>query len=207
MKLLKVSVPNFRNLKNVELTFEPSLKPAVFPIGSENGGGKSTLLQLIFVLLTCSLDDNKNIYLSNFLISVIDNFQDTDEIAQFELNYQGEIINFTFTYLDENDSDNQKIIKFTKEILNFKKDLQDKSKEITNIDQIISEKRREYMGELSGLVEKKSKDIEKLEEGKQTLILQQEEIKQYIKSTNSRLLIYQKELKILCCNYIAAQDK
>ena len=168
MKLLKVSVPNFRNLKNVELTFEPSLKPAVFPIGSENGGGKSTLLQLIFVLLTCSLDDNKNIYLSNFLISVIDNFQDTDEIAQFELNYQGEIINFTFTYLDENDSDNQKIIKFTKEILNFKKDLQDKSKEITNIDQIISEKRREYMGELSGLVEKKSKDIEKLEEGKQT---------------------------------------
>ena len=207
MKLLKVSVPNFRNLKNVELTFEPSLKPAVFPIGSENGGGKSTLLQLIFVLLTCSLDDNKNIYLSNFLISVIDNFQDTDEIAQFELNYQGEIINFTFTYLDENDSDNQKTIKFTKEILNFKKDLQDKSKEITNIDQIISEKRREYMGELSGLLEKKSKDIEKLEEGKQTLILQQEEIKQYIKSTNSRLLIYQKELKILCCNYIAAQDK
>lgn len=155
MKLLKVSVPNFRNLKNVELTFEPSLKPAVFPIGSENGGGKSTLLQLIFVLLTCSLDDNKNIYLSIFLISVIDNFQDTDEIAQFELNYQGEIINFTFTYLDENDSDNQKIIKFTKEILNFKKDLQDKSKEITNIDQIISEKRREYMGESSGLVEKK----------------------------------------------------
>ena len=159
MKLLKVSVPNFRNLKNVELTFEPSLKPAVFPIGSENGGGKSTLLQLIFVLLTCSLDDNKNIYLSDFLISVIDNFQDTDEIAQFELNYQGEIINFTFTYLDENDSDNQKIIKFTKEILNFKKDLQDKSKEITNIDQIISEKRREYMGESSGLVEKKSQKI------------------------------------------------
>ena len=64
------------------------------------------------------------------------------------------------------------------------------------------------MGESSGLVEKKkSKDIEKLEEGKQTLILQQEEIKQYIKSTKSRLLIYQNELNILCCNYIAAQDK
>ncbi|MDJ0842693.1 AAA family ATPase [Crocosphaera sp.] len=72
MKLLKISVPNFRNLQNVELTFEPSLKPAVFPIGSENGGGKSTLLQLIFVLLTCSLDDNKNIYLSNFLSLVTD---------------------------------------------------------------------------------------------------------------------------------------
>lgn len=67
MKLLKVLVPNFRNLKNVELTFEPSLKPAVFPICSENGGQKSTLLQLIFVLLTCSLDDDKNIYLIHFL--------------------------------------------------------------------------------------------------------------------------------------------
>ncbi len=37
MKLLKVSIPNFRNLKNVELTFEPSLNPAIFPIGSDNG--------------------------------------------------------------------------------------------------------------------------------------------------------------------------
>ena len=81
------------------------------------------------------------------------------------MNYQGEIINFTFTYLDENDSDNQKIIKFTKEILNFKKDLQDKSKEITNIDQIISEKRREYMGESSGLVEKKVKRYRKARRG------------------------------------------
>ncbi|MDJ0601799.1 MAG: AAA family ATPase, partial [Crocosphaera sp.] len=84
MKLLKVYVPNFRNLKNVELTFEPSLKPAVFPIGSENGGGKSTLLQLIFVLLTCTLDNDKNIYLSNFLSSA----QDDSIIAKIEVIYQ-----------------------------------------------------------------------------------------------------------------------
>ncbi|EAZ90492.1 ATP-binding protein [Crocosphaera chwakensis] len=92
MKLLKVSVPNFRNLKNVELTFEPSLKPAVFPIGSENGGGKSTLLQLIFVLLTCSLDDDKTEFLENFLSSV----KDDSLIAKIELIYQEQIIDLTF---------------------------------------------------------------------------------------------------------------
>ncbi|MGK7880584.1 MAG: AAA family ATPase, partial [Crocosphaera sp.] len=94
MKLLKVSVPNFRNLKNVELTFEPSLKPAVFPIGSENGGGKSTLLQLIFVLLTCSLDDEKNVYLSNLLSSVVDNCL----IAKIEVIYQEKIVDFSFIF-------------------------------------------------------------------------------------------------------------
>ena len=52
MKLLQVSVPNFRNLQNVELTFEPDLSPAVFPIASQNGGGKSTILQLIFIQKT-----------------------------------------------------------------------------------------------------------------------------------------------------------
>ena len=51
MKLLKVTVPDFRNLKNVELTFEPGLKPSVFPIGSENGGGKSTLFQIKLLIL------------------------------------------------------------------------------------------------------------------------------------------------------------
>ena len=40
MKLLKASVPNFRNLQNVELTFEPDLSPAVFPIASQMVEGK-----------------------------------------------------------------------------------------------------------------------------------------------------------------------
>jgi predicted ATPase len=54
MKLLKVHVHNYRHLKDVSLTFEPDLYPQVFAIGSENGGGKSTLLQLIFTLLHCA---------------------------------------------------------------------------------------------------------------------------------------------------------
>jgi hypothetical protein len=54
MKLLKVHVHNYRHLKDVSLTFEPDLYPQVFAIGSENGGGKSTLLQLIFTFLHCA---------------------------------------------------------------------------------------------------------------------------------------------------------
>ena len=69
MKLLKVSVPNFRNLQNVELTFEPDLTPAVFPIASQNGGGKSTLLQLIFTLFYCSVDERKQEYIENLLLA------------------------------------------------------------------------------------------------------------------------------------------
>lgn len=49
MKLLRVQVPEFRVLKNVDITFEKEFIPNIFPLGSLNGGGKSTLLQLIFV--------------------------------------------------------------------------------------------------------------------------------------------------------------
>jgi hypothetical protein len=54
LHLTRIQVPNFRALKNIDITFEPYLVPRVFPIGSLNGGGKSTLLQLIFTLLYCS---------------------------------------------------------------------------------------------------------------------------------------------------------
>jgi hypothetical protein len=56
MFLKRVQVPDFRALKNVDISFEPQFRPRVFPLGSQNGGGKSTLLQLIFVLLHCSWD-------------------------------------------------------------------------------------------------------------------------------------------------------
>jgi predicted ATP-dependent endonuclease of OLD family len=67
MHLLRVRVPDFRVLKDVDITFEKEFMPRVFPLGSENGGGKSTLLQLIFVLLHCSTNPNRLPYLKNFL--------------------------------------------------------------------------------------------------------------------------------------------
>lgn len=67
MKLLRVQVPDFRILKNVDITFEPEFIPSIFPLGSQNGGGKSTLLQLIFVLLHCSSDSDKKDFVKNML--------------------------------------------------------------------------------------------------------------------------------------------
>ncbi|AVH67444.1 AAA family ATPase [Nostoc sp. 'Peltigera membranacea cyanobiont' N6] len=67
MKLLRVQVPDFRILKNVDISFEAEFIPSIFPLGSQNGGGKSTLLQLIFILLHCSCDSDKKDFVKNIL--------------------------------------------------------------------------------------------------------------------------------------------
>ncbi|MBD2188348.1 AAA family ATPase [Pseudanabaena mucicola] len=67
MHLQRVQVPDFRVLKDVDITFEKDFNPRVFPLGSQNGGGKSTLLQLIFVLLHCSASPKKHFALKNLL--------------------------------------------------------------------------------------------------------------------------------------------
>ena len=67
MHLQRIQVPDFRVLKNVDITFEKEFIPRIFPLGSLNGGGKSTLLQLIFVLLHCSTDQERIPFLQNFL--------------------------------------------------------------------------------------------------------------------------------------------
>jgi AAA domain, putative AbiEii toxin, Type IV TA system len=67
MFLKRVQVPDFRVLKHVDITFDPQLEPRVFPLGSQNGGGKSTLLQLIFVLLHCAIDPEKFHLVENLL--------------------------------------------------------------------------------------------------------------------------------------------
>ncbi|MEG3974376.1 AAA family ATPase [Microcoleus sp. herbarium8] len=67
MHLLRVQVPDFRGLKDIDITFEKDFFPKIFPLGSQNGGGKSTLLQLIFVLLHCSVDDDKKTFLQNLI--------------------------------------------------------------------------------------------------------------------------------------------
>jgi predicted ATP-dependent endonuclease of OLD family len=68
MHLQRIQVPNFRVLKNVDITFEKDFSPRIFPLGSQNGGGKSTLLQLIFALLNCSRNERKS-FIQNILRS------------------------------------------------------------------------------------------------------------------------------------------
>ncbi|VEP15912.1 hypothetical protein H1P_3850004 [Hyella patelloides LEGE 07179] len=67
MFLHRIQVPDFRALKDIDITFEPEFSPSIFPLSSLNGGGKSTLLQLIFILLSCSGDPEKHIFIQNML--------------------------------------------------------------------------------------------------------------------------------------------
>ena len=67
MHLLRVQVPDFRGLKDIDITFEKDFFPKIFPLGSQNGGGKNTLLQLIFVLLHCSVNPDRKQFLKNLL--------------------------------------------------------------------------------------------------------------------------------------------
>lgn len=83
MQLLRVRVPNFRALKDVDITFEKDFVPQIFPLGSLNGGGKSTLLQLIFVLLHRPTD--KSDYIKNVLDYIVFDGNEEAIIATFEI--------------------------------------------------------------------------------------------------------------------------
>ena len=67
MHLQRIQVPDFRVLKDVDISFEKEFTPHIFPLGSQNGGGKSTLLQLIFVLLHCSGNPDRVEFIQNLL--------------------------------------------------------------------------------------------------------------------------------------------
>jgi len=95
MQLLRVRVPNFRALKDVDLTFEKDFVPQIFPLGSLNGGGKSTLLQLIFILL--HRQDQSN-YVKNILDYVTLSKDESVKIATLDVLDDGEIITLEFEY-------------------------------------------------------------------------------------------------------------
>ncbi|XZN94192.1 MAG: AAA family ATPase [Microcoleus sp.] len=97
MHLLRVQVPDFRGLKNIDITFEKDFFPSIFPLGSQNGGGKSTLLQLIFVLLHCSVDDDKKPFLENLLQGFkISDRQDKRVLAIIDISDGEKIVNLEF---------------------------------------------------------------------------------------------------------------
>jgi predicted ATP-dependent endonuclease of OLD family len=86
MFLKKISIQNFRVLKDVEIEFEKEFTPTIFPLGSLNGGGKSTLLQLVFTLLHCSFKQERHQYLLNILSTL--NFTKPDTVttlAKFDI--------------------------------------------------------------------------------------------------------------------------
>jgi predicted ATPase len=84
MFLQKIYIDNFRVLKDITIQFEKEFTPTIFPLGSLNGGGKSTLLQLVFTLLHCSFHKQRHQYLIN-LLSTFTKRNTVTTLAKFEL--------------------------------------------------------------------------------------------------------------------------
>ncbi|MHC5935110.1 AAA family ATPase [Nostoc sp.] len=158
MKLRRVQVPDFRILKNVDITFEPEFIPSIFPLGSQNGGGKSTLLQLIFVLLHCSSDSDKKEFVKNILygftinnnsnkrvLAIIDIWNE-DKIVQLEfLSYNDSSLRELLISNDKTEVDNDNYLQFSAsnqlekvidKILITEKEIQDLDKAINRLDNL-----------------------------------------------------------------------
>ncbi len=88
MFLTKIKIPEYKILKDIDINLVSLNSHNVFPVISYNGGGKSTLLQLIFGLLNFSFEPSKHTYLRN-LLSYFNQFKlDNEklrEVAYFEL--------------------------------------------------------------------------------------------------------------------------
>lgn len=107
MHLKRIRVPNFRVLKDVDISFEPDLVPRIFPLGSINGGGKSTLLQLIFTLLHCPGKYERLPYLQNMLDDfTLDDNSSYRDLANIELIIDGQEIELDFFVCDRDYIDN-----------------------------------------------------------------------------------------------------
>lgn len=141
MRIEKVKIIKYRNFENIIIDFEKNHKfPDVFSIASKNGGGKSTLLQFIFILLHCFMNNSKKQYIKNLLNIFIDT-QEEKDIVKFIISHDKKNYNLNFkifpsktddynfdTYLDINDTKNrmdefknnfseyQKIIQLQKEL-------------------------------------------------------------------------------------------
>jgi hypothetical protein len=90
--LSRVIVPNFRVLKDIDITFEPDLVPRIFPLGSLNGGGKSTLLQLIFTLLySCGESADPS-----FLENILNGFPINQLVSTIECMVDGVLVRLEF---------------------------------------------------------------------------------------------------------------
>lgn len=96
MFLKKVKIEKYRNLDNMVIDFEKNDFPPVFSIASSNGGGKSTLLQFVFTMLHCFIDDKKKQYIQNLLATIDEVAQDT-ALATFVIEDKGSDYELAFS--------------------------------------------------------------------------------------------------------------
>lgn len=68
MRLKQIHINQYRNFENVTIDLEKNDFSSVYALASINGGGKSTLLQFVFTLLRCFVDEDKHSYIDNLLV-------------------------------------------------------------------------------------------------------------------------------------------
>lgn len=157
MYLEKVCVPDFRALKNVEICFERELKPSIFPLGSLNGGGKSTLLQLIFVLLHCSIHPDRKVFLKN-LLNGFKTYPDSDRriLATIDIWENNKTIQLSFLvckesffqdFLDDDFSEKEDLKNKYKIYVSASKRIEETNKNIITLTRYIN-KLEEFYNEL-----------------------------------------------------------
>lgn len=104
MRLKKVEIIKFRNFENIVIDFEKSDFPSVYTIASKNGGGKSTLIQFIFTILHCFMDEEKKEYIKNILEEFSDIIQHI-ELVKFIIEEDGKEYNLDFNISGSKDED------------------------------------------------------------------------------------------------------
>lgn len=142
MQLRKVKIIKYKNFENIVIDFEKSDFPNVFSIASKNGGGKSTLLQFIFILLHCLMDENKKQYIQN-LLKTFSNISKDISLVEFTIEHDEQIYNLDFS-----------IVKSKSKDMNFNLylDIKDTSIKITKYQENLNEFREilELKQELEG---------------------------------------------------------
>lgn len=106
MRLNKVEIIKFRNFKNIVIDFEKNNYSSLYSIASINGGGKSTLLQFIFILLHCFMDKNRKKYI-NYLLNNIPHVLDyeTVELVKFVIEDNDQLFNLSFSIVNSTEND------------------------------------------------------------------------------------------------------
>ena len=96
MRIKKVEIIKYKNFENVIIDFEKNDKfPDIFSVASKNGGGKSTLLQFIFILLHCFMDNSKKQYIKN-LLDIYQDITEELEFVKFIISHNNEEYNLNF---------------------------------------------------------------------------------------------------------------
>ncbi len=170
MRIEKVEIIKYRNFENITIDFKKNSKfPDVFSIASKNGGGKSTLLQFVFILLHCFMDSSKKQYIKNLLKNFTDIKKEID-VVKFVISHENETYNLNFKvspsqteefnfdiYLDikdtktriaefeENFSKYQKVIQLQKELKSTDRISPVLERDFYYIRQFINSKHEDYL--------------------------------------------------------------